>query len=121
MALKPSSLRGEKKSARNGKKEASSGTQIWFTIKISRMIRNYIEKAATLSEPADRTLRRLLGLTLQPGEYRPKSRKPSDKAAVPWTTIKVSASLRDHITGLAKWNESVDHTLRRLLELPFED
>ncbi len=91
-------------------------------IKISRLVRTHIEDKATLDEPTDRTLRRLLGLKLQEGDFDPKS--PSTKKRkkpAEWTTIKVTEFLRNYIIQCAKWNESVDHTLRRLLKLPFED
>lgn len=89
------------------------------TIKISRYVRDHIESKADLVEPADRTLRRLFGLKLQKGEF-PKKKKgdaPLRKNTVPWTTIKITVPLRDYITSKASWNESVDHTIRRLLKL----
>ena len=89
------------------------------TIKISRYVRDYIESKASVVEPADRTLRRLLGLKLQPGLFPAKKASPP-KSKIPWTTIKITVPLRDHITSRAGWNESVDHTLRRLLKLNLE-
>lgn len=91
-------------------------------IKISRRTRIFIEEKATLDEPTDRTLRRLLGLSVLPGEYGPKA-PPSKGAKKPakWTTIKVTEQTRNFIINSAEWNESVDHTLRRLLKIPFED
>jgi hypothetical protein len=94
------------------------------TIKISRFVRDHIEKKTTLAEPTDRSLRRLLGLKLQKGEFSLKDPYPKDpdkKPVAPWTTIKVTEFLRDYITSKAEWNESVDHTLRRLLKLPFNN
>jgi hypothetical protein len=91
-------------------------------IKISRRVRMYIEEKATLHEPTDRTLRRLLGLKLQDGEYGPKPPPPKNqKKPAEWTTIKVTEIVRAHIIKQAQWNESVDHTIRRLLKIPFED
>lgn len=92
------------------------------TIKISRLVRDHIEKKTTLAEPTDRTLRRLLGLKLQKGEFVVRVKdKNAEKPDAPWTTIKITEFLRDYITGHAGWNESVDHTIRRLLKLPLED
>lgn len=92
------------------------------TIKISRLVRDHIEKKTTLAEPTDRTLRRLLGLKLQKGEFQVRVKdKNAEKPDAPWTTIKITEFLRDHITGHAGWNESVDHTIRRLLKLPLLD
>jgi negative regulator of replication initiation len=33
------------------------------------------------------------------------------------TTVKVTQFLRDFIASKAKWNESIDYTLRRLLKM----
>lgn len=91
-------------------------------IKVSRLVRTHIEKKALSGEATDRTLRRLLSLKLQDGERESRSpgkRGPKKEAA--WTTIKVTEFLRSHIIQCAKWNESVDHTLRRLLKLPFDE
>ncbi len=91
------------------------------TIKISRYVRDYIEQKAEVIEPADRTLRRLFGLKLQKGEFPPKKGSPPRRTKlVPWTTIKITVPLRDHITSRAEWNESVDHTIRRLLKLDLD-
>lgn len=90
-------------------------------IKISRLVRLYIEEKATFDEPTDRTLRKLLGLQVPQGEYGPKEPAPKKrKKPAAWTTIKVTEATRNYIVNSADWNESVDHTLRRLLKLPFE-
>lgn len=94
-----------------------------FTIKVSGIVREYIERNTALVEPVDRTLRRLLGLPVQPGEFPsklPAKKSPKGKKKVIWTTIKVTELVRDHITSKAEWNRSVDHTLRRLFKLPIE-
>lgn len=95
-----------------------------FTIKVSTVVREHIEKSATLIEPVDRTLRRLFGLPVQAGEFLPKPTRKGKpvkgKKKVIWTTIKVTELVRDHITSKAEWNRSVDHTLRRLFKLPIE-
>lgn len=93
-------------------------------IKVSRLVRTHIEQKATAGEPTDRTLRRLLGLKLQEAGYEPRdgtNGKSGRKKKAAWTTIKVTEFVRAHIIHCAKWNESVDHTIRRLLKLPFED
>lgn len=94
-----------------------------FTIKISRLVRDHIQKKTTLVEPVDRTLRRLLGLKLQKGEFRPLRAKAVDngKAKIAWTTIKITELLWSYIREKAEWNQSVDHTLRRLLKLEQEE
>lgn len=91
-----------------------------YTIKISRLVRDHIQKKTTLSEPVDRTLRRLLGLKLQKGEFSPLPKKPSagaKKSESEWTTIKITELLWNHIRAKGEWNKSVDHALRRLLKL----
>lgn len=91
-------------------------------IKVSRLVRTHIEQKSLLGESTDRTLRRLLGLKLQDGDSLMGGAvqgKPGRKKKAAWTTIKVTDFLRAHVIGCAKWNESVDHTLRRLLKLPF--
>ncbi len=93
-------------------------------IKISRRVRLFIEEKTTLDEPTDRTLRRLLGLKVSDGVYGPKtngSKPQKKKKPARWTTIKVTEQTRNYIINSADWNESVDHTLRRLLKIPFED
>jgi hypothetical protein len=48
-----------------------------------------------------------------------KAMKAAEKSELPGnTTVKVSRFLREYITAKAQWNESIDHTLRRLLGLP---
>jgi hypothetical protein len=94
------------------------------TIKISRLVHKHLQEKATLVEPFDRTIRRELGLQIQPGTYPKKplpdpapkrKKKPSE-----WTTGKISEDTWNYITSKAEWNESVDHTLRRLLKLEQE-
>jgi hypothetical protein len=96
-----------------------------FTIKVSTVVREHIEKSTNIIEPVDRTLRRLFGLPVQPGEFpsKPVQKKKvvKGKKKVIWTTIKVTEVVRDHITSKAEWNRSVDHTLRRLFKLPIEE
>lgn len=93
-----------------------------FTVKISRVVRDHIEDSTTLQEPTDRTLRRMLGLKLQKGDFPKKAKKAaSKKVLAPWTTIKITEMLKNFITDKASWNESVDHTLRRLLKLKQAD
>jgi len=87
------------------------------TIKISRFVRDHIQKKTTLIEPVDRSLRRLLGLKLQLGEFSARRPGTAKKSSVAWTTIKITELLREYITSKAEWNESVDHTIRRLLKL----
>lgn len=96
-------------------------------IKVSRLVRTHIETKAVSGESTDRTLRRLFGLKLQPQPHNGDRElrdtglaKPGRKKKAAWTTIKVTEFLRAHIIQCAKWNESVDHTIRRLLKLPFE-
>jgi len=93
------------------------------TIKISRLVHTHLQKKAALVEPFDRTIRRELGLKIQPGTF-PKKRiaDPSlipgkDREPSEWTTGKISEDTWNYITSKAEWNESVDHTLRRLLKL----
>lgn len=91
------------------------------TIKVSKSVRDHIQKSTALNEPIDRTLRRLLGLKIMPGDFPPKGKLRKNHYSVRkssvMTTVKVSQSLRDYIASKAKWNESIDHTLRRLLKL----
>jgi hypothetical protein len=60
---------------------------------------------------------------LQPDkEAVDKAQKAAGKSGLPsTTTVKVSRFLREYITAKAQWNESIDHTIRRLLGLPQED
>lgn len=91
------------------------------TMKVSKTVRDHIQKSTSLSEPIDRTLRRLLGLKLVPGDFPPKGKprknRINGKRSSVMTTVKVTEQLRDFIASKAKWNESIDHTLRRLLKL----
>ena len=93
-----------------------------YTIKISRLVRDHIQKKTTLAEPVDRTLRRLLGLKLQKGEFPPLPKKAAGgkKSGSEWTTIKITELLWNHIRAKGEWNKSVDHALRRLLKLELE-
>jgi len=51
-----------------------------------------------------------------------KAMKAAERSELPGnTTVKVSRFLREYITAKAQWNESIDHTLRRLLGLPQEE
>jgi hypothetical protein len=91
------------------------------TIKISRLVHTHLQEKATLVEPFDRTIRRELGLAIQPGTFpkkAPAAPAPKrKKAPSEWTTGKISEDTWNYITSKAEWNESVDHTLRRLLKL----
>jgi hypothetical protein len=92
-------------------------------IKVSRLVRSFLEEKAEPGEPTDRTVRRLLGLKMLENSYERRdgsASKGARKKKVAWTTIKVTEFVRAHIIQCAKWNESVDHTLRRLLKLPFD-
>lgn len=87
-----------------------------ITIKISRVTREHIQRSTDLSEPIDRTLRRLLGLRVQKGNFAPKEEPKEDgKRPALLTTVRISSELHGFITGKARWNESIDSTLRRLL------
>jgi hypothetical protein len=100
--------------------EAPAGRST-VTIKVSKYVRDHIQKKTSLNEPIDRTLRKLLGLKVLPGEYPPKGKLRlnhySRRKSSVMTTVKVTQFLRDYIASKAKWNESIDHTLRRLLRL----
>ena len=87
------------------------------TVKISRIVRDYITKSTIVDEPIDRTLRRLLKLPIPAGVF--PQRAPREMCGKPpeTTTIKVTEEVREFVTGLAHWNESIDQTLRRLLGL----
>ena len=92
------------------------------TIKVSKSARDHIQKSTDLNEPIDRTLRRLLGLKITPGDFPPKGKPRKNhynnrRKSPVMTTVKVTQFLRDFIAGKAKWNESIDHTLRRLLKM----
>ena len=91
------------------------------TIKVSKTVRDFIQDSTKFNEPIDRTIRRLLGLKIVPGDFPPKGKLRKNHYSVRkssvMTTVKVSQFLRDHIASKAKWNESIDHTLRRLLKL----
>lgn len=51
-----------------------------------------------------------------------KAQKAAEKSGLPsTTTVKISRFLREYITAKAQWNESIDHTVRRLLGLPQDD
>lgn len=105
------------------KKSPSNGIQAHnatVTVKISRVVRDYITKSSSLNEPIDRTLRRLLGLKVQPGVFAQRSPRETPKTPTSTTTIKVTAEVREFITSKANWNESIDQTLRRLLGLKQE-
>lgn len=87
------------------------------TVKISRVVRDYITKSTTLNEPIDRTLRRLLKLKVQSGVFPQRTPRETPKTPPNTTTIKVTEEVREFVTSRAHWNESIDQTLRRLLGL----
>lgn len=92
------------------------------TIKVSKSVRDYIQTKTNLNEPIDRTLRRLLGLKIMPGDFPPKGKLRKNhynkrQRSPVMTTVKVTQFLRDFIASKAKWNESIDHTLRRMLKM----
>ena len=87
------------------------------TVKISRLVRDFITKSTTEDEPIDRTLRRLLKMKIPPGIFPQRTPRESSKNPPETTTIKVTVEVRDYITSKAHWNESIDQTLRRLLGL----
>ena len=87
------------------------------TVKISRVVREFIAKSTSLNEPVDRTLRRLLKLRIQVGVFPARSPRETPKNPPIMTTIKITEEVRDHITSKARWNESIDQTLRRLFNL----
>lgn len=78
------------------------------TARVSRVLYNTIAKRAEPGESKDMTLRRLLL-----GEREP--RKASSDS--PRTVIKLSRTLRGHVRQCALAKESVDHTIRRLLQV----
>jgi hypothetical protein len=73
-------------------------------------------KAAAAAKGGNRNMPKVL----QPDkEDVSKAMKAADKSALPnTTTVKISRFLREYITAKAQWNESIDHTVRRLLGLP---
>jgi ribosomal protein S21 len=85
------------------------------TVKISRTIRDYITERTIQDESIDRTLRRLLKLTIPVGTFSQRSPRETCDKPPETTTIKVTKEVRDYIVGEAHWNESIDQTLRRLL------
>lgn len=91
------------------------------TIKVSKSVRDFIEGSTAFNEPIDRTIRKLLHLKILPGDYPPKGKLRKNHYSVRknsvMTTVKVTQFLRDYIASKAKWNESIDHTLRRLLKV----
>lgn len=44
-----------------------------------------------------------------------KAAKKAEKPRSPVTTVKIKQSTRNHIMENARWNETVDDTLKRLL------
>jgi len=86
-----------------------------ITIKISRATREHIQRSTEVVEPIDRTLRRLLGLRVPKGHFEPKADGADMKRPALQTTVRISSELHAWITKRAKWNESIDTTLRRLL------
>lgn len=110
------------KSKPRAKPAAGNGAlKATVTVKISRIVRDYITKSTILDEPIDRTLRRLLKLKIPAGVF--PARAPREMVDEPpdTTTIKVTEEVRAFITGQAHWNESIDQTLRRLLGLKCEN
>lgn len=87
------------------------------TVKISRIVRDYITSSTIQDEPIDRTLRRLLKLHIPAGVFPQRAPREMCDAPPDTTTIKVTEEVRAFITGQAHWNESIDQTLRRLLHL----
>lgn len=93
-----------------------------ITLKISRPVRDYITRSTTLNEPIDRTLRRIFKLKLPVGVFPARTPRDPRKNPPSMTTIKVTEEVRDHITGKARWGESMDQTLTRLFNLlPTDD
>lgn len=90
-----------------------------ITIKISRTVREHITESTDLSEPIDRTLRRLLGLKITKGMFLPRPKDPEEDVKRPalLTTVRITSELHEFITKRARWNESIDTTLRRLLRI----
>lgn len=87
------------------------------TVKISRVVREFIAKSTSLNEPVDRTLRRLLKLRIPVGVFPQRTPRETPKNPPSMTTIKITIGVRDHVTSKARWNESIDQTLRRLFNL----
>lgn len=87
------------------------------TIKISRTVRDHITSSTCLNEPIDRTLRRLLKLKIPLGDFPPRTPRAPQENPPSTTTVKVTQEVHDYITTRAKWNESIDDTLRRMLKL----
>lgn len=91
------------------------------TLKISRTVRDHITTRTTLNEPIDRTLRRIFKLKIPVGLFPARTPRNPQRNPPSMTTIKVTEEVRDYITGKARWNESIDQTLRRLFNLPASD
>jgi len=103
----------------NGSAPAAQKSTV--TIKVSKPVRDFLAESTDLNEPIDRTIRRLLGLKIVPGQFPPKGKLRKNhynvrKSSV-MTTVKVSQYLRDYLASKAKWNDSIDETLRRLLKV----
>jgi ribosomal protein S21 len=96
---------------------ADQAQKATVTVKISRVVREFIAKSTSLNEPVDRTLRRLLKLRIPVGVFPARSPRETPKNPPSMTTIKITEEVRDHITSKARWNESIDQTLRRLFNL----
>lgn len=118
----------EKKSKRVQKRRAPTKTahvngalKATVTVKISRIVRDYITKSTIVDEPIDRTLRRLLKLNIPAGVFPQRAPRKMFGKPPGTTTIKVTEEVRAFITGQAHWNESIDQTLRRLLGLKGEN
>ena len=76
------------------------------TIKVSRSLYRAITDRARAGESKDQTVRRELGLEVNP-------RKPNNS---PMLHIKVTESVRDFIRSNSVPPETMDQTLRRLFE-----
>jgi hypothetical protein len=101
-----------------------NGSRATITIKISREVREKI--SAHFDFSIDRTLRRLL--RFKPPRGKPQGRPPFQRSEEPdgkrpalMTTARITAELHGHITKKARWNESIDTTLRRLLGIKTEE
>ena len=93
-----------------------------ITIKISRDVREKI--AAHFDFSINRTLRRLVGFKAPRGKpERRTAREPGENGKRPalMTTARITVGLHDFITKKARWNESIDSTLRRLLGIKAQE
>lgn len=117
--------------SRSAVKKAPSKLPPTTTVKLSRFLREYVILSAEWNESIDHVIRRLLGLSngekpiARAPELDKKIIKEAQKAAAqagvaPTVTVKISRFLREHVLAKAKKSESIDFTLRRLMDLPLE-